>query len=50
MDVFDLNRAVIEDYERFARSFTKIRAGDIRVRLDELYGRTAVLARGARSD
>jgi Lhr-like helicase len=37
MDVFDLNRAVIEDYERFARSFTKVRAPDINDRLGQLY-------------
>lgn len=37
MDIFDLNRTVIEDYERFARSFTKVKAADIRGRLDELY-------------
>lgn len=37
MDIFDLNRTVIEDYERFARSFTKVKAVDIRGRLDELY-------------
>jgi hypothetical protein len=37
MDVFDLNKAVIGDYERFARSFTKIRAPDILQRLEKLY-------------
>lgn len=28
---------MIEDYERFARSFAKVKAADIRGRLDELY-------------
>lgn len=37
MDVFDLNKVVIADYERFARSFTKVRAGDIQGHLDQLY-------------
>ena len=29
MDVFDLDRALVSDYERFARSFTQMRAPDI---------------------
>lgn len=37
MDVFDLDRGLIHDYERFARSFTQIRATDIRERVDALY-------------
>ena len=37
MDIFDLNGAVIDDYQRFARSFTKVKADDIRGRLDDLY-------------
>lgn len=37
MDVFDLDASVITDYERFARSFTQIRAGDIRSQVDALY-------------
>jgi ATP-dependent helicase YprA (DUF1998 family) len=38
MDVFDLDAALVKDYERFARSFTKIRAADIRAQVDALYG------------
>jgi len=37
MDVFDLDDALVKDYERFARSFTKIRAEDIRSKVDALY-------------
>ena len=37
MDVFDLDGAVINDYERFARSFTQVRAEDIRSQVDALY-------------
>ncbi|MBF0561547.1 MAG: DEAD/DEAH box helicase [Alphaproteobacteria bacterium] len=37
MNIFDLNTAVIEDYEHFARSFAKVRAPDINNRLDSLY-------------
>src|SRR3954452_6637043 len=37
MDVFDLDRRLTGDYERFARSFTRIRAPDIRERVEALY-------------
>ena len=37
MDVFDLDRSLIEDYSRFARSFAEIRADDIRGRVAEIY-------------
>src|SRR4051795_6156251 len=37
MDVFDLDRRLTGDYERFARSFTQIRAPDIRERVEALY-------------
>jgi len=37
MDVFDLDGALVNDYERFARSFTQIRAQDIRTQVDALY-------------
>jgi len=37
MNVFDLDQALVNDYERFARSFTLIRASDIRQRVEELY-------------
>jgi superfamily II DNA/RNA helicase len=37
VDVFDLDRALVGDYERFARSFTQIRAPDIRRQVEALY-------------
>lgn len=37
MDVFDLDRTIVDDYARFARSFTQIRAADIRSRVDAIY-------------
>ncbi|RZU35181.1 DEAD/DEAH box helicase [Edaphobacter modestus] len=37
MDVFNLDGALVNDYERFARSFTQIRAQDIRTQVDALY-------------
>ena len=37
MDVFDLDQSLIADYERFARSFTQIRADDIRQQIDAVY-------------
>jgi len=37
MNVFDLDRAVVSDYERFARSFTQIRALDIRSQVEKIY-------------
>ena len=37
MNVFDLDRALVRDYERFARSFTQIRAGDIRSQVEQIY-------------
>ncbi|MGH7009418.1 MAG: DEAD/DEAH box helicase, partial [Caulobacteraceae bacterium] len=37
MDVFDLDRRLVGDYERFARSFTQIRAPDIREQVATLY-------------
>ena len=37
MNVFDLDQSIIGDYERFARSFTQIRAEDIRTQVDALY-------------
>ena len=35
--VFDLDRALVSDYERFARSFTQIRAPDIRSQVEAIY-------------
>jgi len=37
MDVFDLDRALVQDYERFTRSFTTIRAEDIREQVEQVY-------------
>jgi hypothetical protein len=35
MTIFDLDRYVVGEYERFARSFTTIRAGDLRDKLNQ---------------
>jgi ATP-dependent helicase YprA (DUF1998 family) len=37
VNVFDLDRALIGDYARFARSFTQIRAPDIRSQVEQIY-------------
>jgi hypothetical protein len=37
VNVFDLDRALVRDYERFARSFTQIRAPDIRHQVEAIY-------------
>jgi hypothetical protein len=37
MNVFELDEALVNDYERFARSFTLIRAPDIRTHVEALY-------------
>ena len=37
MNVFDLNSRLVEEYARFARSFTTIRAADLNVHVNELY-------------
>ena len=37
MNVFDLDRVLVSDYERFARSFTQIRAPDIREQVEAIY-------------
>ena len=37
MDVFDLDQSLVSDYERFARSFTQIRADDILEQVDDIY-------------
>jgi hypothetical protein len=39
MNVFELDEALVNDYERFARSFTQIRAPDIRTHVEALYAR-----------
>ena len=38
MDVFDLDQAVIDRYERFTRSFTKIRSPELNREVTGLYG------------
>jgi hypothetical protein len=37
VNVFELDQALINDYERFARSFTQIRAADIKSQVDAIY-------------
>jgi hypothetical protein len=37
MDVFGLDHALVQDYERFARSFTTIRAQDIKEQVERVY-------------
>lgn len=37
MDVFDIDRTLVDDYRRFTRSFTKIRADDLREAVDRIY-------------
>ncbi len=36
MDVFDLDHKIVDDYARFARSFTKIRASDIQEQVEAI--------------
>jgi len=37
MDVFDLRRQVVDDYATFTRSFTRIKADDLRQPVDAIY-------------
>jgi len=37
LNVFELDQSLLRDYERFARSFTQIRAPDIRAQVEEIY-------------
>ncbi|WP_342662458.1 hypothetical protein [Erythrobacter cryptus] len=37
MNVFELDADLIGRYERFARSFTSIRANDLREQVDAIY-------------
>jgi ATP-dependent helicase YprA (DUF1998 family) len=37
LNIFDLDHALLRDYKRFARSFTQIRAPDIRTQVEALY-------------
>jgi len=41
LQVFDLDQTLVSEYESFARSFTKIRAEDIRSQVDEIYASRA---------
>jgi hypothetical protein len=36
VNVFDLDRVLVSDYERFARSFTQIKAADIRSQVEKI--------------
>ena len=44
MNVFDLDRSLVRDYARFARSFTQIRAPDIRQQVEAIYATNKILA------
>ncbi len=37
MDVFDLNQSVLQQYQKFARSFTKIKSEELKKKVDALY-------------
>jgi Lhr-like helicase len=37
MNVFDLDQSIVSDYAKFARSFTQVRAKDIKDQLDAIY-------------
>ena len=37
MDVFDLDKDVIDQYKAFARSFTRIRSPELKAKVDALY-------------
>lgn len=37
MDVFDLRRQIVDDYASFARSFTRVRAPDLKQQIDAIY-------------
>jgi len=37
LDIFDLDQSLLRDYERFARSFTQVRAADIRKQVEAIY-------------
>lgn len=39
MDVFDLRQQIVQDYANFARSFTRVRADDLRLQIDAIYGK-----------
>jgi hypothetical protein len=37
MDVFDLRQQIVDDYASFARSFTRVRAADLKSQIDVIY-------------
>ena len=39
MDVFDLRKQIVQDYANFARSFTRVRADDLKRQIDEIYAK-----------
>lgn len=39
MDVFDLRKQIVQDYANFARSFTRVRADDLKLQIDAIYGK-----------
>ena len=41
MDIFDLDRHVIDEYQGFARSFVKIESADLREQIDQIYDQNA---------
>jgi superfamily II DNA/RNA helicase len=39
MDVFDLRQQIVDDYASFARSFTRVRAADLKRQIDDIYAK-----------
>ena len=39
MDVFDLRQHIVQDYANFARSFTRVKATDLKRQIDEIYAK-----------
>lgn len=39
MDVFDLRQQIVQDYANFARSFTRVRADDLKRQIDAIYAK-----------
>ncbi len=39
MDVFDLRQQIVQDYANFARSFTRVRADDLKLQIDAIYAK-----------
>ena len=49
MDIFALDKHVIDDYQEFARSCVTIRTADLRQKIDDIYQQNAQLAGRLRS-